>query len=218
MGQEVKGEHPTSDVLLGFMVAADVVYTALVNKPSPEIVADVCNVGRILDIDSCESFEANQELEQRYYDRFYVPTSPYFIPLVENSIREACSVGVHKRYGSTKGMFSREVLASYQALHFNYKALPGDEVAVRSLKPDSLASEIAFMSALADKATAGDSPNPAASAAALRLLGLFAREHPQRWFWQAENDMRAVDDDFYAFVVRIAAIALDSLVCVSKQN
>lgn len=193
------------DALRGFVVAVNAVYTALVCEPTPAIVSDVYRVGGLLELEQTAPKEAGKILTQQYYDRFFVPTAPTYIPLIENSIREASVSYGRLRFGATSGRWSQLVAGSYQALHFDWKALPGDEVATRCLRPDSLACEMAFMSALAGRAIGRSTLSLAARATAARLACQFAREHPLCWLNTAAQEMERSSIDFYSYVVRIAA-------------
>ena len=95
-------------------------------------------------------------------------------------------------------------MESYLAVNFDWRALSGDEVAVRCLKADSVACEIAFMAALLNTAVEKAPHDGGSSMTALRLAARFALEHPLCWFDRAVHEMAATGDDFYVYVVRIA--------------
>ena len=103
------------------------------------------------------------------------------------------------------------MLRCYRAVGFDYRALAGFGPAVGSLRPDSLAAELAFMAFLARAAAEAAGEDPAASERAAELLRQFAREHANAWLPKAARLLAAGDDDLYARTAALAADAVGSI-------
>lgn len=194
--------------LEGFAVVADACAEALVNLPSEKVVADVRAVAEALGLDWFEGIEATPELEQRYYDRFFVSSHPAYVPLCEDSVRGGYEDGGRFRYGPTNGRFFEHVLKCYQTVGFDYRLIKGFDLAKGKLMPDSLASELAFLAFLARSAIQLEVEDPAAARRGVELLEAFARDHAGRWFDAAAERLACFEDDFYAKVASLAAEAV----------
>ena len=168
------------DELRGFAVIAEACAEAFLNEPSAQIVDDVARVAQALGDGRFDGVVADEALRQRYSERFFVPTSPLYVPLSECSVRGAAEVEGRVRYAPASGAQTDHVLKCYRAVGFDYRALAGFGPAVGSLHPDSLAAELAFMAFLARAAVEAAGEDPAASERAAELLCQFAREHARR--------------------------------------
>ena len=208
--------------LRGFALVADTVARALAQPPSAEVVGEVHRVAEALGDDRFAAVAPGESLDQRFFNRFVVSTSPYFLPLVEGSVREAYEDDGRLRYGPLRSRHSDHVQACYRSVGFDPSAAAwGAEGAVaQTLKPDALACELEFMASLAlvasGDAAAGAAEAPEAdaegrAAAAQRLLARFAAEHARPWFGRAAEYAARVDDDFYARLIALAAESVDAL-------
>lgn len=212
--------------LRGFALVADVVARALAQQPDVEVVGAVQRVADALGDDRFADVRPGDELDQRFFNRFVVTSSPYYLPLVEGSVREAYEEDGVLRYGPLRSKHSDHVLACYRSVRFDHGDWGARGVVARGLKPDALACELEFMASLAlvasgDAATgaaeapgAGETPGADAegrAAAAQRLLARFAAEHARPWFGRAAEYAARVDDDFYARLLALAAEAVEAL-------
>ncbi len=200
-----------ADVLRGFSVIAEACAEALVNEPSERVVGDMARVARALGDERFDAVEPDAALAQRYSDRFFVPTSPFYVPLVESSVRGAVEEGGRVTYAPATGARADHVLKCYRAVGFDYRAMEGFAPAVKSLKPDSMACELAFMAFLARAGADAAQADPEAAKRAAELLRQFAHEHAAAWFGKAARCLRAAGDDFYARTAALAAEAVESL-------
>lgn len=199
---EVRRVHGCS-VLLSACAAA------LLNEPTEQVVQDVRRVAEALGDTRFDGVEPGAPLTQRYYDRFFVSASPFFVPLSESSVRGAFDEDGRTVYASTHSPKGDHAFLCYEAAGFDYRTLGGFEPAVKALKPDSLACELAFLAALGFHAAQAD--DEACACASIRLFEEFAREHVGAWISQAARCLAAADDDFYARVVAFAAETLQAL-------
>ena len=177
--------------LQGFAVVAEACAEAFLNEPSAQIVDDVARVARALGDGRLDGVVADEALRQRYSERFFVPTSPLYVPLSECSVRGAAEEEGRVRYAPVSGAQADHVLKCYRAVGFDYRALAGFGPAVGSLRPDSLAAELAFMAFLARAAAEAAGEDPAASERASELLRQFAREHANAWLPRAARLLAA---------------------------
>ena len=191
-------------------LAAAVVYEtlveALLNVPDERVCADVIHVANLLGVSSFESSRAtasNAELEQRYYDRFFTPTSPYYVPLCESCVRGSGIEDGARRYKPTVSAAADHVAACYRTAGFEFSSLAGYSLAVQTLRADSLASELAFLGFLAHSealaSTAGEALH------IRRLQVEFLRDHLSRWIAVAAKALAETEDDFYAQIVAVAS-------------
>ena len=178
-------------VLRGVKVLAEACAEALVNEPTPEVLADLRKVAAALGM--------------------FVTTSPHYVPLIESSVANRIEADGRVSYGAVSSSKSDHVIRCYKTAGFDYTGMRGYEIAVKSLHPDSMASELAFMAFLAEAAVeeleAGKGADGGACAGE-RLLCDFARRHT-RWFADAARLMAATDDDLYARVAALAAETAD---------
>ncbi|MDN4470060.1 molecular chaperone TorD family protein [Gordonibacter sp. RACS_AR68] len=197
--------------LRGFAVVAEACAEAFLNEPSARIVDDVARVARALGDGRLDGVVADEALRQRYSERFFVPTGPLYVPLSECSVRGAAEEEGRVRYAPVSGARADHVLRCYRAVGFDYRALAGFGPAVGSLRPDSLAAELAFMAFLARAAAEAAGEDPAASERASELLRQFAREHANAWLPRAARLLAAGADDLYARTAALAADAVGSI-------
>ena len=200
---------PTLDAaqLRGFALVADAVARALAQQPDEAVVGEVQRVAEALGDDRFAAVTPGEALEQRFFDRFVVTASPYYLPLVEGSVREAYEDDGRLRFGPLRSRHSDHVLSCYRAVGFDPAGWGARGVVAEGLKPDALACELEFMASLA-QAACGDGDE---AAAAQRLLRSFADAHARLWFGRAAEYAARIDDDFYARVLALAAEAVEAL-------
>ena len=196
------------DGLRGFRTVMAVCAEALLNLPTEDVVADVRSVAEALGDDGFDDVVADAALEQRYYDRFFVSAHPAYVPLCEDAVRGGYMDGDRFSYGSVCGKHYAHTLTCYKAVGFDFRRLAGFEPSVTTLKPDSMASELAFLVFLADSALEAEDRDPEVAQRSRELLVTFARDHACRWFDDAAECLERFDDDFYAGVCALAAEAV----------
>lgn len=187
--------------------AAGLVYEtlaeALLNVPDERILSDVARVADVLGAEGLGRFEAGADLEQRYFDRFFVPSSPYFVPLSESCLRGSAVVDGARRYGPTAGPDIDHVEQCYRSWSFELSSLTGYPLAVKTLRADSLASELAFAALLAQAESEARSEDEAKRCRTWR--GRFVNRHLARWADQAAEAVAETDDDFFARLCALVA-------------
>lgn len=193
--------------------AAGLVYEtlaeALLNVPDGRILSDVARAADLLGAEGLRCFEASADLEQRYFDRFFVPASPYFVPLSESCLLDSAVVNGSRRYGPTAGPAIDHVERCYRSWSFEFSSLTGYPLAVKTLRADSLASELAFAALLARAESEARSEDEARRCHAWRKR--FVDLHLARWVDLAAEAMAEADDDFFARLCALVAawVALD---------
>lgn len=200
----------SSDELKGFCVVADACIRALVNVPDESVVDCVRKTALALNVASFKEIDGLSDLEQRYYDRFFVSSHPAFVPLCEDSIRSGYLDGTRFRYGATEGRWYEHSLKCYQTVGFDYRLIKGYDLSIQKLKPDSMASELAFLSFLAGFSVSV--VDPAVRERSEELFVSFAVDHANQWFGKAAECLERFDDDFYARVCWLAADAVAAVV------
>ena len=185
---------------------------ALLNLPTEDVVANVRSVAEALGDDEFNDVVADAALEQRYYDRFFVSAHPAYVPLCEDAVRGGYMDDDRFRYGSVCGKHYAHTLTCYKAVGFDFRRIEGFEPSVSMLKPDSMASELAFLTFLADSALAAEGRDSEVAQRSRELLVTFARDHASRWFGDAVECLERFDEDFYAGVCALAAESVAALV------
>lgn len=207
METAVSASRRSKDQLRGFSLLAGACARAMACEPKDDVVDAVRRAARTLGDDRFGQVAPGAELNQRFYDRFFVSASPFFVPLHESSVRGAFEQDGRVRFAPAQGPLADHVLRCYRAVGFDHRAIEGSDLAVRQLRPDSMASELAFMSFLAGCAAQAHGRDVQVSARAEDLLRQFAHEHASCWFGAAADALRRSDDDFYARVCDLAAEA-----------
>lgn len=200
------------DGLRGFRTVMAVCAEALLNLPTEDVVANVRSVAEALGDDGFNDVVADAALEQRYYDRFFVSAHPAYVPLCEDAVRGGYMDDDRFRYGSVCGKHYAHTLTCYKAVGFDFRRIEGFEPSVSMLKPDSMASELAFLAFLADSALAAEGRDSEVAQRSRELLVTFARDHASRWFGDAVECLERFDEDFYAGVCALAAESVVALV------
>ncbi len=200
------------DGLRGFRTVMAVCAEALLNLPTEDVVANVRSVAEALGDDEFNDAVADAALEQRYYDRFFVSAHPAYVPLCEDAVRGGYMDDDRFRYGSVCGKHYAHTLTCYKAVGFDFRRIEGFEPSVSMLKPDSMASELAFLAFLADSALAAEGRDSEVAQRSRELLVTFARDHASRWFGDAVECLERFDEDFYSGVCALAAESVAALV------
>lgn len=189
-------------------VLFSVLAEALINEPAAQVTDEVGQVARAMGRDELSVLPDPEALKQSYYNRFAVPTSPTYVPLVESSIVHMRETEEGIAYGPLSASCSDHVAGCYAAVGFDPAALAGDRLVLLMAKPDSLAVELAFVAYL--KACESEAATLEAAARCADLAAQFVREHLGRWVDSAAACLRASDDDFYAALCAFAAEAVDA--------
>lgn len=144
------------------------------------------------------------ELKQAYLERLLVPCSPAYVPLSEQCVRGAVEDDGRWTFGPVDGVHSRHVLRCYERAGFDYRRLCGHEPLVRSLRPDSLAAECAFVAFLLEHAE--HASDEEASAGRIAYAEAFLREHMGKWVCDAAHACaQACPDDLVTYIVKTCA-------------
>lgn len=195
--EEPMGAEERRGLLRGYAVLARCCAAVLVNEPTEALVADLDRVAQALGDGRFSDVAVDEALRQRYFDRFFVSSTPYFVPLTESAVVKRWTSEGRLHYGALDSARCDHVQRCYKTVGFNCRAIQGYAPAVQNLHPDSMACELLFMAALAEAAAGGGE-------AAERLLLEFARLHA-RWFDDAAACLGATDDDLYARTAAFAA-------------
>lgn len=211
MDQQHSAEHDNDKLLasrtLGFAATLEACAAAFLNEPDDEVVGNLKTVAQTLDDHDFDDVAVDEALRQRYADRLFVASSPYYVPLLESCI-VGSGVDEHGvvRYGPSQSNRGDHVFRCYKALQFDPAALPGSPLAVQSLKADSLAAELSFLAFMKSNEAASWEMGDHASAERWREFArAFAKEHANTWMAKAAEYLAATDDDFYASACDLAA-------------
>lgn len=196
----------------GFSVVFDACAEAFLDEPDEAIIDDVRKVAAALGQDGFD-FAADDDLKQRYYDRLFVTSTPYYVPLIESSIaRGGKDEDGVMRYASIQSDLTDHVLRCYHTVEFDFQALSGYDLAVKSLHPDSLASELAFLAFCKKReAECWESSDEAQAEHWAQLAAQFSKQHASRWVSKAADCLARTDEDFYAHACALAAAAAEAL-------
>ena len=221
MDQQHSVEHADDQAraaeALGFATAFEACAAAFLNEPDEALVEKVRLVAQAVGDHGFDDVVADADLKQRYADRVFVASSPYHVPLLESCIAGSAADehGV-VRYGPSQSNRGDHVFRCYKALQFDIDGLPGSPVAVKSLKADSLAAELAFLAFMKGSEAASLQMGDRASAKRWHEFArTFAREHANAWVATAAKWLALSDDDFYAKACDLAA---ETVAAVAKEE
>ena len=188
---------------------------ALLNTPTEQVLDDARSIARTLGITDFDDITTDSTLEQRYYNRMFVASHPCYVALSESMIVPAGIVDGRVEYGAPAQGRRAQVVACYKKAGFNHKALAGFDLAVQSLKADSLASELAFAAFLHHGAAQAASEHDAAQVQTHhRLIRQFIEQHLGTWTEKAARLTAASEDDFYS---RLCAFDAQWIQCDLEQ-
>ena len=196
----------------GMSVIYEAIAEALLNIPDTTVVDDVKRVAAAMGDERFADVTPSSDLEQRFYNRFFVSSSVYHIAWTESAIWNSGIVDGRIEYASPVPSRKAHVAACYEDAGFDYRRLSGYEIAVSTLSPDAFASEMAFMAYLHDGgARAAEAEDPATAQANLHLAKQFLEQHPSRWASRLAEMAALTGDDYYTRVLSFATeiIALD---------
>lgn len=193
---------------LGARVIYETLAEGLVNIPSENILTDLRNIALILDEADLFDFESRigpdskTQLEKAFYDRFFVVTHPQYIPLRESDLLAMQIKGGGVSYGKPRTGIIAHASNCYRETGFDFRKITGYEMAIKSLKADSMASELSFMAFLHDGSSSTKSE--AQALAHERLALSFLEQHLNKWASKAA-DIAANYDDIYARLLSLIA-------------
>ncbi|WP_417143218.1 molecular chaperone TorD family protein [Raoultibacter massiliensis] len=120
----------------------------LVNEPSQDLLEAAQQLARMLERPIASDISDIDALKQRFFDRFLIPSSPWFVPANEQCIRKSSLTDSAVVFPSVEGEHSRHVIECYKVIDFDYRKLKGYAPAINRLLPDSIASELAFVASM----------------------------------------------------------------------
>ncbi len=221
MDQQHAVDHSDDQTLaaeaLGFAAVFEACASAFLDEPNDAIIGKVRAVAQAVDDHDFDETVADAALKQRYADRVFVTSSPYHVPLLESCIvgSAADEHGV-VRYGPSQSNRGDHVFRCYKTLQFDIQDLPGSPVAVKSLKADSLASELAFLAFMKNNEAASWQMGDRASAQRWHdFARTFAKDHANVWIPTATKWMAATENDFYA---KVCDLASEAVAAVAKED
>ena len=172
---------------------------ALLNVPSEQVLADVCDVAHVFGVSEFDDELADDALEQCYYNRMFVASHPCYVALSESMVVSAGIVDGRVEYGSPAQGRRAQVVSCYKKVGFSHKSLEGFDLSIQSLKADSLASELAFMAFLHHGAGEGAAHGDIAKMKTYHRLALhFLEQHLSAWAQKAAHLAAASGEDFYS--------------------
>lgn len=180
---------------------AELLAFALSHEPTEELLQLLsdCSIPLLEDIEPTA-----KNVRQRYYDRFVVPSSPLYIPIVESSLRRATITDGRRRFASLSSRYGEHVSECYSSLGFSSEA-ESTNPNVQSKYPDSMANELRFMSILARRLL----ESSAEKVAAANALQTFIRAHPLQWFGVAYEIASSSELDLYALLIGQASALVE---------
>ena len=187
----------------------------LVNVPNTELIGKVKITGAPLGVVIDDTLSP-EELQERYNNRFFVPSNPWYVPLCEQSVRTAVMQDGGVIYGSLSGHYAEHVAQCYRLANFDYRGLVGNPLHVSSISPDGLAVELAFLALLKEKEAVALESSQTSSEYhpewyRERFLE-FATSHTLPFAEKARKCLEFPKPDFYQTVASLAAVLL-SYIC-----
>lgn len=195
---------PASFRRRGLRFAYEVVAEALLRTPTRKVIEDIASVSELMGFDQpfCKTDDIDlPQLKQRYYDRFFVPTSGAFVVLSECRMADAEISDGRITYGPSANQRLAHIKALYAQAGFRIELVQGDEIATCCIAPDSLAAETAFLAFL-ENARNEDSAD---SDTIDRFELAFLKKHGEAWTKAAGEIMLEQSDDLYARLVLFTA-------------
>lgn len=183
----------------------------LINEPSSNLVEASGQIASALSMPLTSDATDIDSLKQRFYDRFVISSSPWFVPSNEQCIRKARFEGGTLVFSSVEGTYSRHVVECYKTVGFDYRKLQGYEPVVNRLLPDSLAAELAFLASMRLREAEAETDEQAQSCRA--YADKFATEHLAKWVdsYAAFAEMKGVDlySEWAQIIARIVSAETD---------
>lgn len=175
----------------------------LISEPSQALLEAALHLASALGTPIESNTADIDALKQRFYDRFLVSSSPWFVPANEQCIRKARTDGGKTTYPSIEGTHSRHVAECYKTSGFDYRKLQGHAPAVNRLLPDSLASELAFAASL--RLRESEAATDEQSQYYRTYADRFMEAHPSRWVDAYSALVKAKGVDFYSEWIALTA-------------
>lgn len=137
--------------------AYDLISYALINEPTKELIRALKDLGRLFDGVGEESIELLKEdnldeYKQEFYDRFFINTSPLYIPPFESAIKNK-SVGKDGKvkYGKLDSKETFHVKSCYMMVDFDPNQLNMFEPLRNNYFQDNIGYEFSFMAFLTNR-------------------------------------------------------------------
>lgn len=184
----------------------------LINEPSRDLLNAAQQLARMLEKPIASDVSDADTLKQRFYDRFLIPSSPWFIPANEQCIRKASITGNTLVFPSVEGALSRHVAECYRNVGFDYRKLRGYRPAINRLLPDSLASELAFVASMKLREATAQTSELAQNCR--KYTDAFIAQHLARWADTYALHAEEKGVDFYSEWARLIA----SVVAAEAEN
>lgn len=151
-----------------------------------------------------------EELEQEYYDRFFVPTSSLFLPPYESSIRNKKQAKGKTIYGPVDGKESFHVKACYELVDFKIDQLNAFGPLKDGHYPDHIAFELAFMSYMVNlEVKSLEVKDEVRGEKWKKLQRDFLRDHISKWISDYARLANEKGGGLYAYLSNIAASWID---------
>lgn len=192
-----------------FEVCAEV----FLNEPDQATIEDLLNVASALGDARFDGCRPSGWLQQRYYDRLFVPASPYFVPLREEALLNAEQEGGRIRWSSLTGGQIPHIAQCYEAAGFDMASLTGYHHALAAMEVDSLACELSFLAYLCERVSLLIERDCEGAESLALDITRFARWHALVFFERAVWALSSSDVDLYA---RTAELAFDALQAVME--
>ena len=194
------------EIALGCAVALETCAAVLSDRPVQGRIEEVSRLFRDICGYELECGGDIEELGRRFDQRFLVATSPWYVPLSENCVRNRTVVNGVVRYGSVEGPFGSHVCGCYDAAGFDWRASIGDGLFAHAAVPDAFAAELQFLAYLKrEEALAAFSEDAAREAHAGNLAGEFCNAHLARWADDAAALLAEPGRDLFSETAVLAA-------------
>ncbi len=149
------------------------------------------------------------EIEQAFYNRTVISCTKTFVPLYEQAIRSARkNTKGSQEYFLTNSNYTRAVESYYRQAGFDFSYLKGDIALTKTLRPDSLATELSFMSFLSLKIQ--ETQNVYEQEKFYTLACAFLQTHLSTWVNKAADICESIQKDYFSQVVRLCALFIKS--------
>ena len=147
---------------------------------------------------------------QEYYDRFFVPSSPLFIPPYEAAIRNRLEDGNKIIYGKLDSKETFHVKACYEMLSFNPQTLNMFEPLRDVQFPDHIAFEMAFITFLVfSEEEAWENGEEEKAFKWRNLQHQFIEEHLNKWISDFATLAEEKGSGLYSYLLRLCAIWIE---------
>ena len=187
----------------------------LVNVPSIDVVRAGCTLESLLPEEEVSFSISNHlaeiekdasaiaTLQQRYYDRLFVPSSATHLPLTERKVRRATKAKGRWHFDPTGSSFATDVLQAYKRAGFAYENLTCYDSFKNIATPDNIAIEASFMAFLRMKeARAAHEEDKSFYRT---CASSFLASHINQWAVKLAEIAASTDEDFYAKTLLLLA-------------